>query len=59
MTIHGAKRMSAIQWEYEIVEKPFCEQLAAMQWELTEAMAHDLGRHRGPESNPQASKSRS
>ena len=28
--------MSAIQWEYEVVEKPFCEQLAAMGWQWIE-----------------------
>jgi type I restriction enzyme R subunit len=25
--------MSAIAWEYELVEKPFCQQLASMGWE--------------------------
>lgn len=28
--------MSTIQWEYEIVEKPFCEQLSAMGWQWIE-----------------------
>jgi len=28
--------MSTIQWEYEIVEKPFCEQLSAMGWQWLE-----------------------
>lgn len=28
--------MSAIAWEYEVVEKPFCQQLAAMGWEWIE-----------------------
>ncbi len=28
--------MSTIQWEYEIVERPFCEQLQAMGWEWIE-----------------------
>lgn len=28
--------MSVIQWEYEVVEKPFCRQLAAMGWEWIE-----------------------
>lgn len=28
--------MSVVQWEYEIVEKPFCQQLAAMGWEWIE-----------------------
>ena len=29
--------MSKIQWEYDLVEKPFCEQLKAMGWEWIEA----------------------
>lgn len=29
--------MNAIQWEYEVVEKPFCRQLEAMGWEWIEA----------------------
>ena len=28
--------MSKIQWEYDLVEKPFCEQLKAMGWEWIE-----------------------
>lgn len=28
--------MSTVQWEYEIVEKPFCEQLRAMGWQWIE-----------------------
>jgi len=28
--------MSAIQWEYEVVEKPFCQQLEHMGWEWIE-----------------------
>ena len=28
--------MSKIQWEYDLVEKPFCEQLQAMGWEWIE-----------------------
>lgn len=25
--------MSAIQWEYDLVERPFCEQLVGMGWQ--------------------------
>jgi hypothetical protein len=25
--------MSKIQWEYDLVERPFCEQLKAMGWQ--------------------------
>ena len=28
--------MSKIQWEYDLVEKPFCEQLRAMGWQWIE-----------------------
>src|SRR5438046_2427904 len=28
--------MSVIQWEYEVVEKPFCQQLERMGWEWIE-----------------------
>jgi type I restriction enzyme, R subunit len=28
--------MSVIQWEYEVVERPFCQQLAAMGWQWIE-----------------------
>ena len=28
--------MSKIQWEYDLVEKPFCEQLHGMGWEWIE-----------------------
>lgn len=28
--------MSAIQWEYDLVERPFCEQLAGMGWQWIE-----------------------
>ena len=28
--------MSVIQWEYEVVERPFCQQLALMGWEWIE-----------------------
>jgi hypothetical protein len=28
--------MSKIQWEYDLVEKPFCEQLRAMGWQWLE-----------------------
>ena len=28
--------MSAAPWEYERVEKPFCRQLAAMDWQWIE-----------------------
>jgi type I restriction enzyme R subunit len=28
--------MSIIQWEYEVAEKPFCQQLASMGWESIE-----------------------
>ncbi|HQL87581.1 MAG: hypothetical protein GX574_08855 [Lentisphaerae bacterium] len=28
--------MSTIQWEYELVEKPFCEQLKGMGWQWLE-----------------------
>ena len=28
--------MTAIQWEYEVVERPFCEQLQAMGWQWIE-----------------------
>ena len=28
--------MSKIQWEYDLVEKPFCEQLRAMGWDWLE-----------------------
>lgn len=28
--------MSKIQWEYDLVEKPFCEQLKGMGWEWLE-----------------------
>jgi len=29
--------MSKIEWEYDLVEKPFCEQLARMGWQWIEA----------------------
>ena len=29
--------MNVIQWEYEVVEKPYCQQLARMGWEWIEA----------------------
>jgi len=28
--------MSKIQWEYDLVEKPFCEQLQTMGWQWIE-----------------------
>ena len=28
--------MSKIQWEYDLVEKPFCRQLQAMGWQWIE-----------------------
>jgi len=28
--------MARIQWEYELVERPFCQQLQAMGWEWLE-----------------------
>lgn len=28
--------MAKVEWEYEIVEKPFCEQLKSMGWEWLE-----------------------
>jgi type I restriction enzyme, R subunit len=28
--------VSVIAWEYELVEKPFCQQLQAMGWEWIE-----------------------
>ena len=28
--------MSKIQWEYDLVEKPFCEQLRGMGWQWIE-----------------------
>lgn len=28
--------MGVIAWEYELVEKPFCQQLQAMGWEWIE-----------------------
>jgi hypothetical protein len=28
--------MSKIQWEYDLVERPFCEQLKAMGWQWIE-----------------------
>jgi type I restriction enzyme R subunit len=28
--------MSKIQWEYDLVEKPFCEQLKAVGWQWLE-----------------------
>ncbi len=28
--------MTAIQWEYEVVEKPFCQQLERMGWQWIE-----------------------
>lgn len=28
--------MSKIQWEYDLVEKPFCQQLQAMGWHWIE-----------------------
>ena len=28
--------MTVVQWEYELVEKPFCQQLQAMGWEWIE-----------------------
>ena len=28
--------MSKVQWESEVVEKPFCQQLAAMGWQWIE-----------------------
>ena len=28
--------MSSIAWEYELVEKPFCQQLKAMGWQWIE-----------------------
>lgn len=28
--------MSKIEWEYDLVEKPFCEQLKAMGWQWIE-----------------------
>jgi len=28
--------MSKIQWEYDLVEKPFCEQLRVMGWQWLE-----------------------
>ena len=28
--------MSKIQWEYDLVERPFCEQLQAMGWQWIE-----------------------
>ena len=38
--------MSAIQWEYDLVERPFCEQLRGMGWQWiegdTQVIAHDL-----------------
>src|SRR6516225_2831889 len=41
--------MSKIQWEYELVEKPFCEQLRLMGWEWIQG-DHDL-----PESTERTS----
>lgn len=51
--------MSKIQWEYDLVEKPFCEQLKAMGWqwlegdtdvpELTERETFREVLHHGPE----------
>ena len=43
--------MSKIQWEYDLVEKPFCEQLHAMGWEWIE------GDPDVPESTERASSS--
>ena len=28
--------MSKVQWEYDLVERPFCEQLQAMGWQWQE-----------------------
>ncbi len=28
--------MTTIQWEYEVVEKPFCQQLEGMGWQWIE-----------------------
>ena len=28
--------MSKVQWEYDLVERPFCEQLKAMGWQWIE-----------------------
>lgn len=31
--------MSKIQWEYDLAERPFCEQLKAMGWQWIEGSA--------------------
>lgn len=30
--------MAKVEWEYEIVEKPFCDQLKSMGWEWLEGV---------------------
>src|SRR2546425_1140398 len=32
----GSRQMSKVQWEYEVVEKPFCQQLERMGWQWIE-----------------------
>ena len=39
--------MSKIQWEYDLAERPFCEQLKAMGWQWIEG---DCGRATGTTS---------
>jgi hypothetical protein len=34
--------MSKIQWEYDLVERPFCEQLKAMGWNWIEGYKHQF-----------------
>jgi hypothetical protein len=33
--------MSKIQWEYDLVEHPFCEQLEAMGWQGVAGMSDE------------------
>ena len=34
--------MSKVQWEYDLVERPFCEQLKAMGWQWIEGWESGL-----------------
>jgi hypothetical protein len=33
----GGDFLSRIQWEYDLIERPFCEQLKAMGWQWIES----------------------
>ncbi|HRZ55225.1 MAG TPA: hypothetical protein P5525_07190 [Candidatus Paceibacterota bacterium] len=39
--------MSSIQWEYDLVERPFCEQLQAMGWQWITGGSFALVNFRG------------